>query len=140
MKGVKGLTLIEVLVAAVILFAALSLSAVSISTLRQSSAQAEKVIKTLQPARMIMLSIREHIRADPQDSLSGRGGVEQVSYQWHAQLLKAGSAPEQLDIDSGSIVTPPQRFRLYSVDLTLQFAGRTEQLQFKELAWQPLTY
>lgn len=140
MKSAKGLTLIEVLVAAVILFAALSLSAVSISSLRQSSAQAEKIIKTLQPARMIMLSIREHIRANPQDSVSGQGKVELVSYRWQAQLLTTGSAPEQLDIDSGSVVTPPERFRLYRVDLILEFAGRTEQLQFKEFAWQPLTY
>lgn len=139
-KQNKGLTLVEVLIAAVILFAALSLSALSIQTLRQSSGQAEKVIKTLQPARMIMLTIQQQIRRQPQDTVSGNGEVQGVSYQWQAKVIDTGSAPEQLDLDSGTVVVPPERFRLYQVDLQLQRQGRVEKLQFKELAWLPLAF
>lgn len=140
MTNCKGLTLVEVLIAAVILFAALSLSALTIQTLRQSSAQAEKVIKTLQPARMIALTIRQQIRSQPQDQLSGSGRLQNVSYQWQASVIKTGSAPEQLDLDSGTVIVPPERFRLYQVNLQLEMQGRVEQLQFKELAWLPLTF
>lgn len=140
MKRCQGLTLVEVLISAVILFAALSLSAVTLQTLRQSSAQAEKVIKTLQPARMIALSIQQQIRSQPQDTLSGSGIIENVSYQWQASVIKTGSAPVQFDIDAGSVTVPPERFRLYQVDLQLSTEGRTEQLQFKELAWLPLAF
>jgi Tfp pilus assembly protein PilV len=140
MKGERGLTLVEVLVAAVILFAALSLSALGLQSLRQSSAQAEKVIVTLQPARMIVLSIQQQIRLDPQAVLTGQGELNQVSYQWQAQIIASGSAPERFDVDSGSVTVPPERFKLYQVTLTLNYDGRTEQLQYKELAWLPLQY
>lgn len=136
----RGLTLVEVLVAAVILFAALSLSALTIQSLRQSSAQAEKVIKTLQPARMIALNIQQQIRNNHQEMLSGTGKVGDVSYSWQANVVSKGSAPERFDIDSGSVIVPPERFWLYQVELELHFAGRTEQLQFKELAWLPLAF
>lgn len=136
----RGLTLVEVLVAAVILFAALSLSALTIQSLRQSSAQAEKVIKTLQPARMIALSIQQQIRNRPEETLSGAGKLGEVSYSWQARVVSKGSAPERFDVDSGSVVVPPERFWLYQVELELNYAGRTEQLQFKELAWLPLVF
>jgi len=58
----SGLTLIEVLIAAVILFAALSLASVTISSLRTNSASAERLITTLQPARMIAMAVRQQIR------------------------------------------------------------------------------
>ncbi|MBV2127789.1 type IV pilus modification PilV family protein [Arsukibacterium indicum] len=138
MKHCRGLTLVEVLIAAVILFAALSLSAVTIQTLRQSSAQAGKVIKTLQPARMIALTIQQQIRTNPQDTLSGSGSLENVSFQWQAVVIRTGSAPPRFDagtVSSGA--DSIERFRLYQVELQLSFDGRTEQLQFKELAWLP---
>ena len=138
MKHCKGLTLVEVLIAAVILFTALSLSAVTIQTLRQSSAQAEKVIKTLQPARMIALTIQQQIRSNPQDTLSGNGTIHNISFQWHAVVVKKGAAPPRFDIEtSSSGADSPERFWLYQVELELDYAGRTEQLQFKELAWLP---
>lgn len=140
MKHCQGMTLVEVLIAAVILFAALSLSAVTLQSLRQSSAQADKVIKTLQPARMVTLSIQQQIRSQPQDNMSGSGTVGDVSYQWQANVIQTGSAPEQLDVNSGTIAVPPERFRLYQVELQLEMQGRVEQLQFKELAWLPLTF
>ncbi|HEY9041990.1 MAG TPA: hypothetical protein VIN66_07375 [Rheinheimera sp.] len=136
----RGLTLIEVLVAAVILFAALSLSVVSIQSLRQSSAQAEKIIKTLQPTRMIALSIQQKIRSKPEESLSGSGRINKLTYSWQANVIAKGSAPQRFDLDSGSVSVPPERFWLYQVDLELSYAGRTEQLQFKELAWLPLVF
>jgi Tfp pilus assembly protein PilV len=139
-KSSRGLTLVEVLIAAVILFAALSLSAVAIQSLRQSSAQAEKVINILKPARMIALTIQQQIRRQPQDNMSGSGTVQNVSYQWQARIIKSGSAPPQLDVDSGTLMVPPERFKLYQVTLELTAGGRTEQLQFKELAWLPLAF
>lgn len=140
MNIARGLTLVEVLVAAVILFAALSLSALTIQSLRQSSAQAEKVIKTLQPARIIALNIQQQIRQSRQETLSGDGEVGNVNYSWQATVISKGSAPERFDIESGSVTVPPERFWLYLVKLELHFEGRTEQLQFKELAWLPLAF
>jgi Tfp pilus assembly protein PilV len=136
----RGLTLVEVLVAAVILFAALSLSAMTVQSLRQSSAQAEKIIKTLRPARMIALSIQQQIRNQPEETLSGNGQIETVTYRWQATVIAKGSAPERFDFDSGSVTVPPERFWLYQVDVELNHAGRTEQVQFKELAWLPLVF
>ncbi|MEH8015829.1 type II secretion system GspH family protein [Rheinheimera muenzenbergensis] len=140
MNKSRGLTLVEVLVAAVILFAALSLSALTIQSLRQNSAQAEKIVKTLQPARMITLSIQQQIRNRPEETMSGAGELGEVSYTWQASVISKGSAPQSFDVDTGSVIVPPERFWLYQVELELHYAGRTEQLQFKELAWLPLVF
>lgn len=138
MKTLRGFTLIEVLLAAVILFSALSLAVMALQTLRQSSAQAEKSIKTLDPARMISLIIQQQIRANPEADLQGEGDAQQVHYRWQAKIIAKGSAPERFDFDAGTSVVPPERFRLFLVDLELTYQGRTEQLQFKELAWLPM--
>lgn len=140
MKRALGLTLVEVLVAAVILFAALSLSALTIQSLRQNSAQAEKTIKILQPVRMIALSIKQQIRSNPLDNLTGNGELNEVIFQWQAHVVAKGSAPEQFNLDSGTITVPPERFRLYQVELELSYQGKTELLHFKELAWLPLVF
>jgi Tfp pilus assembly protein PilV len=138
LKHAKGFTLVEVLIAAVILFTALSLSAVTIKTLRQSSAQAEKVIKTLQPARMIALTIQQQIRNNPQDTMSGNGTLYDVSYQWRAVVIKTGSPPPRFDVETSTTGAGlSERFWLYEVEMELNYADRTEQLQFKELAWLP---
>lgn len=107
MKRALGLTLVEVLVAAVILFAALSLSALALKSLRQNSAQAEKVIKMAEPVRMIVLTVQQQIRAKPEAELTGAGEAFKVSYSWHAAVVKTGSAPSRFDLDAGSITVPP---------------------------------
>lgn len=135
MNRQAGLTLVEVLVAAVILFATLSLAAVTITSLRNNSASAERLITTLQPARIIALSIRQYIRDNPEQQLSGSGQLHGVSYSWQAEIIQRGSAPEQFDFNSGSNIAPPERFILYLVKLQLQYEGRSEELEFKELAW-----
>lgn len=140
MRIAKGLTLIEVLIAAVILFAVLSLSAMSIQALRQSSSQAQKAIDIVKPSRMIMLTIQQQIRANPQANLSGNGQVQGVKFDWEAKVVQTGSAPEQLDLDTGTVTVPPERFQLYQVNLRLTLGDREQQFQFKELAWLPLTF
>ncbi|WP_417705076.1 type IV pilus modification PilV family protein [Rheinheimera aquimaris] len=138
MNRQSGLTLIEVLIAAVILFAALSLASVTISSLRSNSASAERLITTLQPARMIALSVRQQIRDNPETARSGSGQLNGVEFSWQAEVIKRGSAPEQFDFNSGSVIAPPERFLLLLVKLQLEYQGRAEQLEFKELAWLPM--
>jgi Tfp pilus assembly protein PilV len=134
----SGLTLVEVLIAAVILFASLTMAALTITSLRSNSASAEQVIATLQPARMIAISLRQQIRDNPLPQLEGRGQLAGVDYYWQANIIQRGSAPEQFDFDSGSSSAPPERFILYLVKLQLHYRGKTEELEFKELAWLPM--
>ncbi len=138
MNKTKGFTLIEVLIASVILFTALSLSALAVKSLRQNSQQADKVIQSLIPLRPIVLSIQQELRKDAPESASGQGQYLDVNYEWVAETLSFRSPLEQMNPDTGQIERSPDRYRLYQVTLQLEFQGRQSSYTYKELAWAAL--
>ena len=137
---VKGFTLVEVLVAAVILIAALGLTSTAVKSLRIQAAQADKAISMVSPVRSIVAVIRQDIRESPQAQMQGKGQLLGVAYNWVARVEKQAAAPARISEDTGSLDESPARFFLYSVELTLEQGARQQSFQYKELAWAPLRY
>lgn len=129
----SGFTLLEVLVAATILFAALSLSALGVKTLRESSLKAERRIIVLSVVAPLLEQIQFQLREEK--LTAGQGTFDDVSYQWKAELGAFAAAPKQFDPDTGLVSQPEKRYRLYRVQLTLQYQGYQLEKQYQELAW-----
>jgi prepilin-type N-terminal cleavage/methylation domain-containing protein len=137
-KNAKGFTLIEVLIASVIIITVLSLAAMSFSNARLNSEKASDTLKLLAPVPIIMDTIREQIRKEVKsDMLSGDGAIDGVLYSWQASLESAGSPPDNFDVEQGTVIRYKPRYKIYVVQLSMSSGTKSEAFEFKELAWLP---
>lgn len=131
----RGFTLIEVLIAAAILFMVLSLATVSFKTARESSSKAAAELQMLSPLPFMMDTIRTQIRLNPQERLEGDGAFDGVAYRWTAITEQYQAPIGFFDPESMSESRFQPRFRLYKVELIVQVGLRERTVTYKELAW-----
>lgn len=139
MQGkIRGLTLIEVLIALMILMAVLSTTALVVQTSRQNSAQAAAVIDLLRPLPLILQHVRQQLRQNAPAEATGQGELLGVNFNWRANTQRFDAADSSvLTAEAGASVSGKPRFRLYLVRLTLQAGNKERQFTFQELAWLP---
>ncbi len=142
LRGERGFTLIEVLIAAVIMFTVLATATVSLRGAMHASERASRKTELLAPLPWITPTIRERLREHPGDKLaterSGEGVVFGVEYRFHASLVRSGAPPSRFDVDAAEFVEYAPRFGLYDVELQLEREGEKSRFIYQELAWQPL--
>jgi prepilin-type N-terminal cleavage/methylation domain-containing protein len=135
MKRSPGFTLIEVLIASVIMLTVLSLAANLFAQARLSSQKAQDSIMLQSPLVLIMDTIRHQIRQDPQESLSGDGVIDEVQFKWTAKTDLFLPPPDNLIPESNQLISFAPRYRLYQVELELKYKTSSRAYQFKEVAW-----
>lgn len=134
----NGFTLIEVLVAAVILFSSLATISMIYRGSFISSEKAEKHVNISGTLPSVLASIKRVIKVQSKfskEELIGSGNAWQVDYSWTAKLIDFSSAPEKLDVDSGDFIKPPRKYKLWQVELNLSYRGITKAYSYKELGW-----
>ena len=134
----SGFTLIEVLVASVILFATLAtISVIYRGALISTSKATDHVaISSVVPA--IVSIVRENIRSKgntPQAKILGSGTSWGVIYEWGAELTKFKAAPPIFDPDSGGQKETQPKYKLWQVNLSLKLNGVVRLYEYKELSW-----
>ncbi len=131
---VPGFTLLEVLVAATIMFTVLSLSALAVKTYRESSAKAERRIHLLSYVSLVAPQIQSKLK-DPASLTEGNGQFGDMHYQWRAELIAHKAAPRQMNPDTGQFEQTPKRFKLYRVELQLNSQGLSIDKSYTEVTW-----
>lgn len=134
----KGFTLIEVLVASVILFSSIATVSMIYRGAYLSSDQANQHIITQAALPSILANVRNDIRAqnsNEQKELIGEGNSWNTAYKWKATLILFKSAPEKLDPDSSDSVVPPLKYKLWDVTLILKTDEMEKNYKYKELSW-----
>ena len=134
----RGFTLVEVLIAAVIMFTVLATATMSLRGAMHASERASRTAELLAPMPWITPTIRDSLRANPAPERSGEGVMFGVGYRFYATTVRFGSPPPRFDPDVTDFVDYPPRFRLYDIELQLERDGETETFKYQELAWQPL--
>lgn len=138
----RGFTLIEVLIAAVIMFTVLATATLSVRTALHASERAARTTELLAPLPWITPTIRTSLREISNDKLpsehDGGGILFGVEYRYHATLVRFGAPPARFDVDAADFVEYAPRFGLYDVELELEREGETSRFVYQELAWQPL--
>jgi prepilin-type N-terminal cleavage/methylation domain-containing protein len=137
LKSSRGFTLIEVLLASVILIITISRMTVIYRTAAISSITASDRVKLNGSIGFIMNEIKSKIRGGNAISTqSGKGIISGVEYKWYSELNKLKSAPPRYDIDSAMMKTDKPRFYLWDVYLDISYKDRHVDFAYKEVSWQ----
>lgn len=134
MKRQVGFTLVEVLVAAVILFMVISSATIAYRGAVLSAGRAESVTRMLTVVNLVSDRIRADIRQDPQPNKSGEGSLSGVGFTWSATVNETLSATSNLAGSNGAM--PDRTYSLYNVDMTLSYQGYHRDFHYRELAWK----
>ena len=137
MKLERGFTLIEVLIAATILFTVLVVASESYRNALLASSKAQTVVEMLTPLPLVTASIRNQLRANPTERLQGEAELLGVQYRWQAETALYGAPAPRFDPDEAAFTEYGKRYRLYDVTLKLRLRGQQRTYLYQELAWEP---
>jgi len=136
--NIDGFTLLEVLIASVILFSSIAAVSLIYRGAYLSSEKATNTIKLSSVLPSILTVIEAEIKQQsklPNNALSGKGNAWQVSYSWKAELVSMEKAPDRIDPNSGANKTSPLKYKLWQVDLTTKFNNKEALYSYVELGW-----
>lgn len=129
----NGFTLIEVLVAAVILFLVASTGLLAYNSALQTNARIAARYDIMRPVTMIVDHIQEKMRGS--DIRSGTGRVGDVNFSWQADIIDNAPPPARFDPDELEFVSYNPRYQLVMVTLTLRKGEYQHRYRYKEVAW-----
>lgn len=139
MRGrTQGFTLLETLVAGLILFSALAVMTEVVRTSLGSSVSAEASLALSEAAAALRPQITDALRsADPgQGPQGGEGTYGDVGFAWRAEVIDQGRT---LSLGSGEGVSADDQGRpvfLWAVELTVRAGARERRFPFQELSWR----
>jgi prepilin-type N-terminal cleavage/methylation domain-containing protein len=134
----KGFTLIEILVASMILFASFATVALLYRGALLSSDKAANHLQISAVVPEVLGQVRKSIRMQgkqPLEQLQGSGAMWQVRFEWQAQLEEFKAPAPIFDVDTGQYIEQPAKYKLWLVDLTLDHDGTQREYSFEELSW-----
>lgn len=134
----RGFTLLEVLIAATIFFAAIVALSEAYRVSVEAQRRAEATIRMLTPVPRLMSRVENLLRENPVPLLEEEGLMFGVTYRIVARAEESFAPPARIDPDSDAYSSYEPRFSVYDVSLTLGFGGRKKTLNYRELAWSPL--
>ncbi|MFT4925938.1 MAG: prepilin-type N-terminal cleavage/methylation domain-containing protein [Phenylobacterium sp.] len=136
LKAVKGFTLIEVLIASVILFLFLAIASQAFNQSATASRKAERAVKVAGLLPLLTENIRSEIVAVQQiTDQSGQGSLFGLHYQWQATLLERLGPPRRLDAEVEGLKTYDERFNLWQVNVTVSEGSYQRSWQYEEISW-----
>jgi prepilin-type N-terminal cleavage/methylation domain-containing protein len=135
--SVKGFTLLEVMVASVILISSIAAISISYRGALIASQRADNNIQVSGVMPVIMAQVSEGLQQlDKGETKLFQNGVSWgVKYQWQAELIDFKSPPERFDPEEGDFIVDQARFRLWLVDLQVEKGSVQQTYQFNELSW-----
>ncbi|WP_076410993.1 PilW family protein [Shewanella sp. UCD-KL12] len=133
----KGFTLVEVMIAGVILIMTVTAMTMVYRTAALSSGKASDNVEFSASVGMIFNTIQGHVRGgNATEAMSGDGHLAGVDYRWSTELITKKGAAEKFDIDEGDWVEQPVRFYLWNVELIVSQGSKERVYNYKELSWE----
>jgi len=140
-KRQQGFTLIEVLIAGVILFMVIASTTLVYRSALLSSNKAQQTLTITGYIPIIADNITEQLQQldlGKQNKLQGDGRFMDVSYSWQGSLIQAKAAQPLLDGFSGQTVEQAPRYRLWQIDLELNLGTSQKRYQYEDLTYPVL--
>lgn len=137
-RRLGGFTLIEVLIAATILFASITVISESYRASLVASDKASRTAAMLTPMPLIVGHVKNRLLETPDERVWGNGEVLGVGFDFEATSVRFASAPSRIEPDTGEFRVSPPRFRLYDVRLNIRRGSLKKSFSYQELAWLPV--
>ena len=135
-RHAKGFTLIEVLIASIILFLFLAIASQAFSQSAVASEKAERAAKVAALLPLLTDNIRaQMVLGQSLAEQNGGGELFEMHYQWQAQRIERRGAPKHLDPAVDGYKTYPDRFNLWQVAVTITVKSYQRTWQYKEITW-----
>ncbi|GIU46065.1 hypothetical protein TUM4630_15640 [Shewanella algidipiscicola] len=132
----KGFTLIEVLIAATILFAVIGVVSQTYRGATIASSKATRSAELLGITPLLLDTIRFRLKMEQTDKqIDDEGVLNGFEFQWRANVIKKGAPPSRFSPDDGRVVTFDNKFYLWQVSLTLKKQDYSQTFEFEELTW-----
>lgn len=129
----EGFSLIEVLVAAFILFLVLATVTITYSGAVKSSLSASESLKLNNYVPMLS----EHIALDIKNGeTTGNSGLLDIQYEWTAELIESKPVVAFFDADNREVRQSDVVAYLWKVKLTTYYNNRQSQHTFEAVSWR----
>ena len=132
---VSGFTLIEILIASAIFFAAIVVATQSYSASLIADQKAQDTVSLLSPVPMLIKKVQAEIRREPGEAITGPGRLLDVDYRFEASQVRFEAPPPRFDPDSGEFREYPNRFKLYDITLTVSHGESQQTFVYQDWAW-----
>jgi len=133
-----GFTLIEVMVASVILFSVIATVSMIYRGAFISSEKANNHINITSVLPSVLAIIRDDIRNKENAKatlLTNKANVWQVNYQWQANVVEQKFPPKKFDPFTSELTNSPKKYKLWQVQLSLESNGLSKSYSFNEISW-----
>ena len=133
----RGFTLLEILVATVILFSAIAAVSLVYRGALLSSDKAKSHIILDSKVPLILTLIQDEIRnnATSEQQLSGADTTWNVSYRWQANLESYKPPQPLFSPESGTFEEFAPKFKLWQVKVEVEHEQLIKEFSYKELSW-----
>ncbi|MBE3672531.1 PilW family protein [Pseudoalteromonas distincta] len=133
MKANKGFTLIEVLIAAVILFSSLAITAQLYSASSLSADKAASAAQYYQQSELVITTIKSQLRErfKRNNNTELKGEIEAAGQMYSWQAIKTADIAPPMGIDDTVPLEP--RFARFLV--TVELINKGKSFQFETVAW-----
>lgn len=133
----QGFTLVEVLIAGVILIIVISTMTFVYRTAALSSSKASNSVRLSGSVGLILTTIKSQIRGrNATNAMSGEGSIDDIQYQWQSTLIDNKPAPPRFNASDGNFQTQSSRYYLWQVNLSIQSKTLNKTFQFQEISWR----
>lgn len=137
----RGFTLVEVLVAGLILFLTIASTTLIYRSSALSSQRAEMaiVLNGYLPFAMEKIEIEmnspNYARSE---NLNGKGEVAGIRFDWSARKNLRKSPLPRLGPLGGEMIEQPARYSIWRVELRMYYQGESKVFEYQELTYQEL--
>lgn len=133
----KGFTLVEVLVASVVLIISVSTMSLVLSNAVLTEEKVDKRAKVLWQLPFVLDDIDISLKLnDGKDSVTKSGYLLGAEYTWAAEAIKQSGPPAVIDQEIGSLIASDVTFVLWNVSLVIRSGNWQKEFELKEFSWR----
>jgi prepilin-type N-terminal cleavage/methylation domain-containing protein len=132
----SGFTLIEVLIAATILFAVIAIVSQTYRGATIATEKATRSVALLGTVPLLLDTIEFRLKqADTNLVINDEGVLDEFQFTWTAQVVKTAPPPAMFSPEDDEFMTFNDRFYLWNVVLTVTNEEYSQTFEFESLSW-----